>query len=480
MKVKVKSRPKGVPDLQSEPSPEGQLVARAPKNREELWWYIKAVWGVEMPRTKVCADHSTPFEALAQAYFAEYPVTIWKGSRGFGGKSFTLALLSQLEATTFGAQITILGGSASQSQRVVKASQELWYSDNAPRDLLAADPTQYETKLTNGGYILALMASQKSVRGPHPQRLRLDEIDEMELAILEAAQGQPMTKNGIKAQTVMSSTHQYPDGTMTEMLRRANDRGWPVHDWCFHETIQPYGWLDKEMVFQQRASVSERMWLTEFCLQEPSFEGRSISTEFVEWMFDKSLGWFAGDVDQKCTIEEPVVGGSYVTGVDWAKEKDWTIIATYRTDVQPWLLVSWMRTGRKPWPEMVRDVEMRLFRYGGRLVHDATGIGDVVDDLIGYDRRMTSDVVLRGRDRESTFTEYISGIEQRAIKAPYIEFAANEHKYVRDADLFKTGGHPPDSFIAGALAWKMRRRASRLILSPGVISKTEPPNKSGM
>ena len=38
--------------------------------------------------------------------------------------------------------------------------------------------------------IQALTAAQTAVRGAHPTRLLLDEIDEMKLPILEAAQGQ--------------------------------------------------------------------------------------------------------------------------------------------------------------------------------------------------------------------------------------------------------------------------------------------------
>ena len=39
---------------------------------------------------------------------------------------------------------------------------------------------------------MPLTASQKSVRGPHPPSLLLDEIDEMDLEIFDAALGQPM------------------------------------------------------------------------------------------------------------------------------------------------------------------------------------------------------------------------------------------------------------------------------------------------
>jgi hypothetical protein len=69
------------------------------------------------------------------------------------------------------------------------------------------------------------------------QRLRLDEVDELEIQLFDSALGQPMDKRGIRSQVVASSTHQYADGTMTELLRRANERGWPVHEWCWRENI---------------------------------------------------------------------------------------------------------------------------------------------------------------------------------------------------------------------------------------------------
>ena len=45
------------------------------------------------------------------------------------------------------------------------------------------------------------------------------------------AQGQPMDQKGVRAQTVIASTHQHPDGTMTEVLRRTAEQGWPVYEW---------------------------------------------------------------------------------------------------------------------------------------------------------------------------------------------------------------------------------------------------------
>ena len=108
----------------------------------------------------------------------------------------------------------------------------------------------------------------------------------MELRILEAAQGQPMDRNGVRAQTVMSSTHQYPDGTVTAMRRRAAEKGWPVYEWCYRETLKPHGWLTADQVERKRRELSRTMWAVEYELQEPSAEGRAIHPTAVERMFD--------------------------------------------------------------------------------------------------------------------------------------------------------------------------------------------------
>ena len=47
--------------------------------------------------------------------------------------------------------------------------------------------------------------------------------------------------SGVRAQTVMSSTDQNPDGPVTAMRRRAAEMGWPVSLWCYQETLEPHG-----------------------------------------------------------------------------------------------------------------------------------------------------------------------------------------------------------------------------------------------
>jgi len=443
------------------------------QSEDELRLFVRKAWGVEIPDVQVCPNHSTPWRAFADAYFARDSVSVWKASRGLGGKSYLLALLGLTEAVTLRANVNILGGSGEQSENVHNYCQAFWDHESAPRSALISDPARQHTKLIWGNGIKALTASQRSVRGPHPQRLRLDEIDEMDLAIFDAAMGQTMEGDtGIAAQTVASSTHQYADGTMTEVIKRAEEKGWPVHEWCYKETTQ--GWLTEAEVERKRGEVTAAMWKVEYDLQEPSPEDRAIQPDKVEAMFDEKLGRYKGSGgeyievkppafacekcgldakgdDQKCLNcgHDVIVPAQYATGADWGKKKDWTVIVTNRIDVRPVRLVAFERCGRLPWPLMVEKFDRQVTRYGARAAHDGTGLGTVVDDLLSVD---ATSFVMVGRARSDLLSNYIKAIENGEYRVPRITFMYNEHKYASVEDVYGSG-HLPDSMAAGALTW---------------------------
>jgi hypothetical protein len=413
-----------------------------PQSDDELKQFLLSTFNVTIPDVKVCETHSTPFAAFSDAYFARSGVTVWKASRGLGGKSYLLALLGHCEAATLSADVTILGGSGEQALRVIEYLQRL-----SGDEVNTARRTMY----ASGGRVTALMASSKSARGPHPQRMRLDEVDEMELAILDAAMGQPMGTEAIAKQTVMSSTHHYADATFTEVMRRAGEKGWPIYEWCYKETsAQPHGWLQLAEIESKRGEVTDAMWKAEYDLQEPSPEGRAILPEAVDACFQKSLGVFEGRLGESVVIEAPELGARYSTGADWAKNKDFTVIDTFRIDCRPMRRVAWQRLGRMSWPMMIAKFDERVARYPGLACHDATGLGDVVHDYQAADARA---VKLVGQVRADVFTKYIAAIENKTIISPQIRYCESEHRYCTNEDL--TGsGHPPDSFVAGAMAFK--------------------------
>ena len=425
---------------------------------EEIEIFLAVAWGVKIPKRKICADHCSPWEAFCSAYFAQdYSTEMWIGSRGFAGKTFTLGVLANLEALSYGADIVVLGGSEDQSVNVISASNHLWRFRRAPRNMLLNrnDPSKV-TKFTNGATIHAIPSSSTAARGPHPLRLRFDEVDEIKLPIIDAAFGQPMSRHGYRTHLVLSSPHHYPAGSVPALLARAREKGWMIRRWCWRECLSTNGgWLNPIDVETKRRDVTALMWDTEYELQEPSSDDRAIVPSKVKAMFDASLGVFVGTAGEDLIFEPPYAHATYAHGIDWAKKKDWTIIVTFRTDVKPWRMVAWGRHGRMPWPEIVRRADKRVERYPGPACHDSTGIGTVIDD---YRSQPMIPVMMVGRDRANLFSEYIADVEdgddaecQGAFSAPLIRYAYEEHLYCSRDSLYGSG-HPPDSMVANAMA----------------------------
>jgi hypothetical protein len=463
------------------PSGTKRVRLRTPETDDELAEYVEILTGIRFPRTSCCAEHTPPFQAFADAFFARSAQAIWLASRGFGGKTFMLSTLGYVEQLALGADVSILGGTGEQAKRVHDAQDRLWGHARAPTYLLKdGRRTARETELEwrEGGEVTqtskstVLMASSASVRGPHPQRLRIDEADEVDLRLLDSALGQTMrnpSKPSVDTQTVFSSTHHYPDGTVTELLKRATEAGFPVYRFCYRcnlkrhnpETGLAEGWLDMADVERKRAEIPAAMWDAEYEVQEPSFEGRAIVTELVDWTFDATLGDYPHRPGHYYELEPPALGGRYTHGADWAQERDMTVILTLRADTMPRRIVAYEAANREPYPQLVDRLNRRQKRYSGKVLHDETGLGRVVKDLLTVP---AEGLWLAGRVRNELLSEYIGSIEQGEIKGPLLRHPWHEHRFVKLKDLYGTG-HPPDSVIAGALA---RRAVGRYVTGESV------------
>lgn len=434
---------------------------------DELWEYVADTFGIQIPRKACCDGHAAPFTAFAHAYFARDPVSIWWAARGLGGKTVQLALLALTESVTLGAGVALLGGSGEQAQRV-KAYMEgedtnfddaFWKSPKAPRHLIRREINRV-TSLKNAGWMRALMASSRSVRGPHPQRLRIDEADETTQQIVEAALGQPQAKvrrdgERIPAQVVLSSTWHESQGTMTWLLKKEGPaKGWPIFQWCYKESMADgEGWLDQETIDEKRSTMTRRSFLVECDLQEPNPEARIFTAETVAILFGKKgLGTFDFTEDWigEVRLEDPEEGALYGTGTDWAKDVDWTWILTYRADCHPAELVAFGRYGRMPWPEIGKKLDKRVNDYGGSSVHDATGVGKVVGDHLMV-HSIPWDFV--GKKRSDLLSEYILACEQSKLINPDIQLMRVAHEFAAGEDIWGPK-HLPDEIAAAACAWK--------------------------
>src|SRR5215204_5745700 len=94
------------------------------------------MWGITIPRHKVCPEHDAPFDAFATAYFSREPQILIHGSRGLSGKSRLLSILGLTKAAVQGTDVNILGGSLSQSYNIHQTMRDAWESEHAPKYLI--------------------------------------------------------------------------------------------------------------------------------------------------------------------------------------------------------------------------------------------------------------------------------------------------------------------------------------------------------
>ena len=701
------------------------LFDRPPATPDELWEAVRIMWGIEIPRTRVCPGHSSPFDAFCEGYFGNRGnYALWYGSRGTG-KSLMLAILGLTKTALLGINATLLGGSMAQSQNVHEHVEQLMRAPYAPRHAVARQ-IQTELAFNEGNWIRPLPASQRTVRGPHPQLVLLDEIDEMDYDVYTAAQGQAMAKPNTKGvvvpeMTIASSTWQNPVGCMalgtpittpngdkpiedivpgdlvmtrdgwkpvlhswdmghqptvtvefasgrsitctpwhpiwtdshgwvradslplgasacllrpvtlttpqmpaaalaeplrampvdaelaglavgpanqsstlvvgdrvhqvqmsgvhtvlhpagvvqdhslrdrsnnplvyptvsqvsplasatpvvlhpvpgvvdtqrpqhtvvgrqadghtfeadqvvavhTGMVRATWDltvrgtheyvaggilthntfktvydaaqrNGLSVHTWCFREVIKPHGWLDPEFIERKRLSVPAEMFRVEYELGEPAGDSRAFDlAKLNEYFIDmKAVDHRDQANDRKWVFERPNPEGIYAAGVDWAKSVDNTVMTVVRTDVQPWRTVYLRIMNRRPWPYMIEQFNQLVTEYQAVSAHDATGLGNVVHDLV--DER-TMKVVMMGTDRVKLLTDYISAVEQGRYHLPRNTPLFDAHKGVTVDEVFAPGkwnSHLADEVAACAIA---HRAATRMAPpASGMVIKRDP------
>ena len=132
----------------------------------------------------------------------------------------------------------ILGGSGEQSEKSFKAMNEFFDYSGIGEELLAKPPLLSETEWKNKSLVNILTASQRSVRGGHPVILLLDEIDEMDFDIYEAALQMPQSKYNLPSMTGMYSTNHRRGGTMDAALERLSNSNVALYKWCIWECLE--------------------------------------------------------------------------------------------------------------------------------------------------------------------------------------------------------------------------------------------------
>lgn len=202
-----------------------------PQNPEQLKHYCYTFFGYQIPDVKICPDHSTPFDYLKGSFFRQHDGCACWANRG-GAKTLLGGLSALLDSIhTPNCATRILGGSEEQSDRMYQHSKDGLKHFS---DYLDGEATRKITRFSNGSTIGILTASQKSVRGTHVPRLKLDEIEEIDPDVYEAAVFIAQSTKDIRACTENFSTMHRFGGTMDTLCAKTPT----LYKWCLWETIE--------------------------------------------------------------------------------------------------------------------------------------------------------------------------------------------------------------------------------------------------
>lgn len=297
----------------------GSVVATNPQTRRFLWNHVRVAYGIRLPRYGVCEGHCSPLDLLSHLWFTGGDAIGW-ANRG-GMKTLTGAVLAHMAARfrdRLG--IRILGGSLDQSKKLYDYTLQ-FHDRHEFRSLLANDPTISKTIWFNQSDLSILTQSPRSVRGPHVPILVLDEVDEFDRSVFQAALPIVSRVHGHAPMLVIFSTMHYAFGLMDEVIKLFEAQNKPIFKWCLLDCLEKCvgrscsqcpleidcgglakradGYITIDDAINLKGIMSEQSWKVEFLCQRPSSEGLVYPSfdpniHIQPMIYDVNLPTFAG------------------------------------------------------------------------------------------------------------------------------------------------------------------------------------------
>jgi len=269
------------------------LLLTRPTDALSLRGYLRDFLDLRVPAVAVCEGHDAPFDYLAHAPLTGGGSTLVWACRG-GSKTMLAAVLTVLESWFHpGLETCILGGSLAQSRYMYEYVRSFLQSAHFADELEKI--TASRAILKNGSRIAILPASERTVRGVHVPRLRLDEIDEFRDDVFEAAKFLPQSNEVAPARVEMLSTLHRPYGLMSDLVDAPEEKGLKLFKWCLWEIIErctdrscsrcplvddcrekakrARGYYTIDDAIARKRLVSDEAWQSEMLCLRPSREG---------------------------------------------------------------------------------------------------------------------------------------------------------------------------------------------------------------
>jgi hypothetical protein len=348
-----------------------------------------------------------------------------------GGKTFLLALYCVLKAMLFPREKCVVASSSyRQSQftfdEVIKFYDESPLLRQACEKAPSKGPTSCEMHLDNGSKVIAYpLGDGQKIRGARANTLVMDEVaqipnDIISLVILPMmnTRQDPWDTSGRKNHLVMASSAYFQFNHLyqkyldyqeyTDPQNPKYDDGYGLHIYTVDD--MPDGWMDKGIIANARASMTELQYQMEYlCLFPPDSDG----------FFPANL---INGARKPSAIIEPVgeKGAEYVFGIDPARSGDNFALVVMRLG-NPNKVVAVYSLHKHTFQQMHNFIREKIREYesnGGQLIRiqmDNGGGGSTLKDLLSeeyawYDAETekwkTDDAIIDMDDEEM---QYMAG-----------------------------------------------------------------------
>ena len=262
----------------------------APRTKAQLAIYSIIILDTRLTYPKICQNHCSQLDFAWDVYAELEDFMILHAVRG-GGKTLIDAAISFIQSIfKVNCGISVLGGSLEQSTRCVNYLNQFWgVSDINNKMLIDGQVSGRGYKLNNFSWVSALAASSKSTRGPHPSKLLIDEADELDEKIYNAALGQPKQKGNVKDTVIVTSTLHNPFGLFSEIIDNRHEKGAKLYQFCIEEVREPYGFYTNNEISRRKKQVTKAMWDAEYLLKRPKVGDTIFDFESVDNAYNRGI-----------------------------------------------------------------------------------------------------------------------------------------------------------------------------------------------
>lgn len=423
---------------------------------------------------------------------------IMKGPRG-GGKSKLLGAIGFAKWLLQSRDIVDMGGSLEQATGVYNYFASHCYAHENIVAGLPNEPTMHRTLSDVGNYFKAVAASQKQVRGPHPDNLFIDEACETRDELILAAM--PMVNTSKHPLIVMTSTFHKIFGYFQETWDRADELGYVRISWDMLDVTAPFDasiWQDAEL----------RRLIPDLSIEqagENSLEYRAsgrtgdpegwvpIQNVIQAWREKQTIDWFdveymgsrpnasgmvndPEDVDA-CIVDNLgdasyVVGAEVIGGLDWgfSSMTSWVALMHYKDNVKS--QVSGRNYTEVELDTIIDEVVEDVVAFRIRTIYaDSAGKFENVAlqkainkklREINADWRCTVVEVVFSKDKTKILGNYRVYFQRRLLRIPrkYVDaiYQHKRYRYITGTDkVVKKDDHVPDATQMALKHWPLSK-----------------------